>query len=116
MHDVVDDGREDDADIGDEHHPAEQGIKRRKKLTVLAFDLHHRSHAAQDHGRIVQGIDPGNVIGVMIAENTSKQADAQDKGRNQQVADLVAVVGGPGLLGLLDHLLPFHAGRTVSDI
>ena len=76
MHPVkktMDGGGKDYTDIGNENDPAEQGIKRRKELSDPGSDIHHRSHPAQDHTGIVQGIQPSDPGSIMISQYTNQQ-------------------------------------------
>jgi hypothetical protein len=64
---------QDYADICNENHPAEQGIKRGEKFADPGIDIHHRSHPAQDHTGIVQGIQPSYTGSIMITQYTNHQ-------------------------------------------
>jgi len=63
-----------DADIGNEGHPAENGVGRREQLAAHIGDLDHRAHTTQDHGGIVNRIDPGNVCAIVVTHHPYGQA------------------------------------------
>ena len=70
MEEAVYGRREDHANIGDKNHTAEQSIKRREQFSGDGVDIHYRTHAAQDHGGIMKGIQPGYTRCIMIPKNT----------------------------------------------
>lgn len=76
---------EDNTDIGDERHAAEQGIGRRKYFAPERFYLCYRSHTAQDHRSVVYRIDPGNVCDIMIPEHAYQQAYRQQAAGNVKI-------------------------------
>ena len=72
MKDPVHGRGQDQPDIGNKNHPAEQGIKRGEDLSALRFHRIHQSHPAQDHGGIVEGIQPVHPRRKMIPQGTDQ--------------------------------------------
>ena len=66
-----------DADIGDKGHAAENGIGRWEQLATHVGDLYHRPHAAEDHRRIMNGIDPCDVRTIVITQHPDGEANQQ---------------------------------------
>jgi len=70
---AVNGGSKDNADIGNEDHPAEQGIKGRKYFTAGGCNIDYRAHTTEDHAGIVNRIDPCNASEVMVSKNPDQQ-------------------------------------------
>jgi hypothetical protein len=60
-------------DISNEGYPTEDGIGRRKQFSFGCFDGDDRPHSTQDHGCIVQGIDPGNFFSETVTQYADKK-------------------------------------------
>jgi hypothetical protein len=58
---------------------AEQGVKRRKPFATIGCNGYHGPHSCQNHGGIVQGIQPGNAGCVMVADYSQSQAGKKKK-------------------------------------
>ena len=65
----------DNADIGNEDHPAEQSIKGRKYFTPGGCNIDNRPHTTQDHARIVNRVDPCNAGEVMVSKYPDQQTN-----------------------------------------
>lgn len=53
-------------EIGNKHHPAENGITGREPFAGFSFNIYDRSHTTQNHGRLMQEIEPGTPFHIMI--------------------------------------------------
>jgi VCBS repeat-containing protein len=77
--------RQQNADIGDEHDAAENGVEAAEQFGSVTLQSQHWPHAAQNHAGIVQAVNPGKTIGEAIAQNADQQAKKQQNRCNQEV-------------------------------
>src|SRR3954470_13948329 len=65
-----------------EHNPAEQCIKRRKKFSRHRLNGVHGAHPRQNHSRIEGSVEPGKVFGKMITKNAQTPRGHNKGGRH----------------------------------
>jgi len=97
---------EDESYISNKYNPAEKSVNRRKQFAFSGVYLYHRSHTAQDHGGIMQCINPGSISQVMITNDANNQAYHYNPRSNQQVFKHPLVkdpAAGQGLFFMLVH-------------
>ena len=76
MEQAVGDRGEHDAGNGNEKNPGKKGVKAGKQFACSAVDMVDRSHPAENHGGIDGGINPAEVCGDVIADNSQCLGDA----------------------------------------
>lgn len=110
MQETVKYRRKQDAADGHENEPAEQGIAGGKQLSRLGVQFVHRPHAAQDHGRVEEGVDPGQAFGDVITEDPHRQRCSHDQKRQANAlcnASKKKAQRRYRLLFVFEHIAPF---------
>ena len=72
---AVEDRGNEDAHGNHHDQPAVEGITAGEELAGPGVQFAHRPHAAQDHGGIDEGIQPGHALKLPIAQDADEQGD-----------------------------------------
>ena len=75
------------ADVGDEHNSAEKRVQGREYFSGTGGNGNYRTHAAQDHGSIVEGINGCCICKAIIAGKPYHQADQQYQAGQQELKE-----------------------------
>ncbi len=78
--------REDDARHQYDRQTAVEGIETRKELAAVRQRPIDRSHATQEHGRVVEGINPLEALEVVIPQHAGQQGNRNEYGRDRPAA------------------------------
>jgi hypothetical protein len=74
---AVSEGGDQDRRYREECHAGIQGIERGEELPYVIRDFIDGSHAAEDHGRIHERVNPGEPGGIVIADDADGQGNEQ---------------------------------------
>lgn len=106
MEEAHEEGRDHDAGGGDEHDAGEEGVGGGEELGAVSVEFSGGTHASQDHGGVVEGVDPWEVGEVVVAEGTDGEG-GQDheargaEGTEQPKAEDAMRDGLPWMLGVV---------------
>ena len=106
VHDAVNEGGNHERRRPDEKQAREQGIEGREQLASVRRDRIHRPHAAQNHGRVHEGVDPRQATEVVIAQHADTEGDADGHGRQTHKPTYPpekAVAGQERIAAVLKH-------------
>ena len=62
-----------DGNRTEEGHPAEQSVEGGEQFPGDGVELTHRSHSAQDHRRVQEGVQPGKPFAKVVSDNAQQQ-------------------------------------------
>src|SRR6185295_325786 len=85
MQKAMENGSDENAYRSQEDNPRIDGVERRKYFPNIGLQWGDRAHAAEDHGGIEQGIDPGQAFQIMIAQYPNRKGKAQQCRPDQSV-------------------------------
>ena len=87
MQETMKDGRCQHTDGSQKNDSRIDGIKGCEELPGIRLERIYRSHAAEDHGGIEQGIDPRKVFEKVVAQHADHQGEYKQQQSNQSVED-----------------------------
>jgi hypothetical protein len=85
VQEAVDDRGHENAGDHQEQYARKQGVERSEKFSAGRGQRIDRPHAAQDHGGVKQGIDPGQPFQDVISQDANPQRRGNHPACNQAV-------------------------------
>ena len=87
VHEAMDEGSEKDSEQADEDETGEECVAGGEDFGGVAFQWVDRSHSAEDHRRVQQGIDPAQSAEETVTENAGEKGKGGGNDRSAEVPE-----------------------------
>ena len=87
VHDPMDERSQDKRCGADEQQARKEGIRRSEQFACVRGDRINRSHTAENHRGVHEGIDPRQATKAVVAQNANAKGNTDRHGRERQEPD-----------------------------